>query len=135
MKSIIALPLVLLMSATAPAAMAEPERKTELLDAGTPVDDIQLRHDFNGVWVIDTQNVMWRDTALNHYLVTLSSACNQLAVRRPFAFHPADSTRLLSSRTYDVRPMAGERCDVAKIERVDEARGAALRKSALRRAW
>lgn len=134
MRLLVALPLVILMSAMAPT-VAEPVRKTDVVDAGKAVPNLQLRYGFNGAWVIDTKNVMWRDTSRDHYLVTLSAECKQLANRRPFDFFPSDPTQVFASRSYQVRPMAGERCDVAKIERLDTARATALRESALRRAW
>jgi hypothetical protein len=122
------------MSTMAPS-FAEPVRKTEILAEGKTVPNLQLRYGFNGSWVIDTKNVMWRDTSHSHYLVTLSEECKQLANRRPFDFFPSDPTRVFASRSYQVRPMAGERCDVEKIERLDDARAVALRERALRRAW
>ena len=134
MKALAVLPLVLLMTAMSPT-VAEPVRKTDVLDAGQSVANLQLRYGFNGAWVIDTKNVMWRDTSRDHYLVTLSAECKQLANRRPFDFFPSDSTQVFASRSYQVRPMAGERCDVAKIERLDSARADALRENALRRVW
>lgn len=134
MKAFAVLPLILLITALSPT-VAEPVRKTDVLDAGKAVPDLQLRYGFNGAWVIDTKNVMWRDTSHAHYLVTLSAECKQLANRRPFDFFPSDSTQVFASRSYQVRPMAGERCDVAKIERLDSVRANALRESAMRRVW
>lgn len=139
MKRLVASSLVALMSVVAFAlasANADPVKKTELMDVnGKSIDNIQLRHTFNAVWVVDTQNVLWRDNSRDHYLVTLSEACDQLAVRRRFDFHPADVWELDSSKSYEVRPSAGRYCDVAKIEQVGDAKAAALKEVALRRAW
>jgi hypothetical protein len=139
MKRLVSSSLVALMTAAvfaAASAMADPARKTELVDLdGKSIDNIQLRHSFEGVWVVDTQNVLWRDSSRDHYLVTLSEACKQLAVRRAFAFHPADVWELDSSKSYEVWPFAGRRCDVAKIEQVGDAKATSLKEIALRRAW
>ena len=139
MKGLVSLSLAALITVAAVAAapgIADPARKTELVDIdGKSVENFQLRHDFNGVWVVDTQNVLWRDESRDHYLVTLSEACDQLAVRREFNFHPASVWELDASRSYEVRPFAGRYCDVAKIEQISEAKAAALKEVALRRAW
>lgn len=139
MKRLVSASLVALMAVaafvSAPSA-ADPVTKTELVDRdGKNIDNIQLHHSFDGVWVVDTRNVLWRDSSRDHYLVTLAEACDQLAVRRAFAFHPADVWELDSRKSYEVRPFAGRRCDVAKIEQVGDVKATALKKVALRRAW
>jgi len=139
MKRLVSSSLVALATAAAFAvasAAADPVRKTELFDLdGSSIDNLQLRHSFDGVWVVDTQNVLWRDSSRDHYLVTLSEACDQLAVRRRFDFHPADVWELDSQKSYEVRPFAGPRCEVAKIEKVRDAKATSLKEIALRRAW
>lgn len=130
------LALLALTTASIAPASAETPRKTELVGIdGQSVDNIQLRHGFNAVWVVDTKNLLWRDDSRDHYLITLAKDCEQLARRRPFSFHPAESWELDSARSYQIRPLAGERCDVAKIAQVDDGKAATLRASALRRAW
>src|SRR5690606_36012555 len=77
---------------------AEPkEVKTELVETGGQrVDRLQLRYDVDGTWVIDDQNILYRDTSRTHYLVTLKEACEQLNIRRrSFNFFPSWSWQLL----------------------------------------
>lgn len=136
MKKLVALSLVLLASGVAAPATAEPDQKTELVRAdGRRVDFMVLPYQFSDAWVIDTQNVLWRDDSRDYYLVTLQSECSQLEVRRPFQFYPANPWRLSSDRSYELRPQVGPVCNVARVTQVDDARGAALRESALRRVW
>lgn len=121
--------------AAAPAP-AEPTRKTELVELGKTVDKLQLYYDVDAVWLVDNQNILYRDTYRDHYLVTLKAACKQLEVRgRGFNFFPSWSWQLLATRTYEVRPEAGERCGVAKVEQVDDAKADRLRDAAQRRVW
>jgi Family of unknown function (DUF6491) len=140
MKRLTASSLVVLMTVPALAsapAFAEPVRKTELVELdGTSVDRIQLRHDMDAGWVVDNQNILYRDTYSDHYLVTLKEPCRQLDSRsRSFKFFPSWSWRLLASNTYEVRPRAGLPCSVARIERVDDTRANTLRDVAQRRIW
>ena len=140
MKRLIASSLMTLMAAAtlaAAPALAESTRKTELVDLeGKSVDRLQLRHDFDAGWVIDNQNLLYRDTSRDHYLVTLKKACEQLDVRsRDFKFFPSWSWELLATRTYEVQPVVGQECDVGRIEKVDAARANALRDAAERRIW
>ena len=138
MKRLIASSLVTLMTAAALAAPAlgQSEKKTELVELdGKTVDSMPLRHNIDATWVVDTQNLLYRDTARDYYLVTLKQACRQLEVRRGFSFHPSAIWQLRETRTYEVRPYAGEPCGVARIEQVDHARADTLREGALRRAW
>ncbi|MDP3736811.1 MAG: M56 family metallopeptidase [Hyphomonadaceae bacterium] len=118
-------------------SIEQADRKTELVAlGGKSVDRIQLRYDFDGEWLIDTQNILYRDDARDYYLVTLKEACEQLEIRSlRFRFYPSWSWQLRADRTYDVRPEAGAHCDVAKIEQVDRARADALRAASLRRIW
>jgi hypothetical protein len=139
MKRLIALSLVTLMAAAglaAAPALGEPTRKTELVELdGKSVDTMQLRHAIDATWVVDNQNILYRDTSRDYYLVTLKEACRQLEVRRSFDFFPAVSWELREDRTYEVRPQAGPHCGVARIAQVDDARADALRDASLRRAW
>ena len=140
MKMMLASSLVALMAtaglAAAPA-WAGPETKTQLVTFdGKSVDSIQLRHDFNSVWVIDNQNILYRDDSRDYYLVTLREACQPLDIRnRRFSFHPATDWRLKASTGYEVRPYAGQPCDVAKIEQLEDDRAEPMRKSAAWRMW
>jgi hypothetical protein len=122
--------------AAAPA-LAQPERKTELVElGGKSVDRMQLRYDFNSAWVVDNQNILYRDNTRDYYLVTLKEACEPLDNRgRPFSFHPAWSWQLLASRDYEVRPQDGQWCDVARIEQVDDAKATELRDKSQWRVW
>ncbi len=81
-------------------ALGEPVRKTELGDAsGQPVDSLRLSYNFDAVWVVDNQNLLWRDESRDYYLVILNGACEQLDSRgRRFNFHPADPVRLDATR-------------------------------------
>ena len=131
--------LATLMTAAALAAapaLGESARKTDLIDGGASVDRMQLRYEFDAGWVIDNQNLLYRDTSRDHYLVTLKEACKQLDNRgRRFNFFPSWSWQLLSTHTYEVRPRVGPECDIARIERIDEVKASALRDTAERRIW
>jgi hypothetical protein len=118
-------------------ALGQPEAKTTLVALdGKSVDRMQLRYDFDSAWVLDKQSILYRDINRDYYLVTLKTACEQIEIRgRGFSFHPSWSWRLLSSSSYEIRPDAGERCDVARIEQIDETRAAPLRDAAQRRIW
>jgi hypothetical protein len=124
-------------AAALPAMGQERTRKTELLDVdGKSVDRLQLRYDFDAGWVIDNQNLLYRDVNRDHYLVTLKEPCTQIDVRsRSFRFFPSWSWQLLATNDYEVKPEAGEECDIARIEQVDDAKAATLRNSAQRRIW
>ena len=136
MKRLLASSLVALMTIAAPPVLAESGRKTELVELGASVDRMQLRHDFDAGWVIDNQNILYRDVTRDHYLVTLREACKQLDVRgRRFSFFPSWSWQLLASNTYEIQPAAGQECDVARIEKVDAGRAKTLREAAERRIW
>jgi hypothetical protein len=126
---------VLALVGAAPA-LAQAAKKTELVELdGKSVDRMQLRHSIDATWVVDNQNILYRDTTRDYYLVTLKEACRQLEVRRGFDFFPAVSWELNENRTYEVRPEAGLHCGVAKIAQVDDARADTLRDASLRRAW
>jgi hypothetical protein len=139
MKKLVALSLMAaLASAALPApVIGEPVEKTELVALdGRRVDDMPLRYDFDAVWVVDTQHVLYRDDHRAYYLVTLKAACPPLGIRSlGFNFHPGWSRQLRASDSYEIRPEAGSRCDVARIEKVDDARADPLREAAQRRAW
>jgi hypothetical protein len=139
MKNLIASSLAILTTAAALAAtpaLGEPARMTDLIGRdGKSIDRISMHYDFDGVWVIDNQNLLYRDTSGAYYLVTLKAACKQLNVDRPFHFFPSWASQLLASTSYEVRPQAGPWCDVARIEKVNDARGSELRDAARRRAW
>ena len=126
------------MAALAAApALAQPEAKTTLVTIdGASADALQLHHDFDAAWVIDSQTILYRDVSRDHYLVTLKDACKQIEVRgRDFNFHPSWSTRLLASNAYEIRPTAGKRCDVSRVEQLDGARASQLQEAAQRRVW
>jgi len=118
-------------------ALAQPETKTTLVALdGANAAALQLHHDFDAAWVIDSQTILYRDVSRDHYLVTLKEACKQIEVRgRDFNFHPSWSTRLLASNAYEIRPTAGKRCDVARVEQLDGARASQLQAAAQRRVW
>jgi hypothetical protein len=122
--------------AAAPAA-GQPDRKTELVAlGGASVDKLQLRYDIDAGWLVDNQNILYRDAHRDHYLVTLKNPCAQLDVRsRGFEFRFGDPWQLLASRAYEVRPDAGPHCSVARIEQVDDARADTLLDKAQRRLW
>jgi hypothetical protein len=140
MTKLIVSSLVTLIATAALAAapaLAQPETKTELVALdGKSVDIMQLRYDFDSAWVVDSQTILYRDLFRAYYLVKTKAACEQLTIKgRAFSFHPSWSWRLLSSNAYEVRPEAGPRCDVARIEQVDDTRADPLRDAALWRVW
>jgi hypothetical protein len=140
MKRLLASSLVAGLAAIAlPAAAAfgQPEKKTELVELdGTSVDELQLRYDFDAGWVVDNQNILYRDDHRDYYLVTLKAPCEPIEDRRRrFKFHPSWAWRLQSTDSYEVRPRAGPYCDVAKISRVDDARASVLREASIWRVW
>jgi hypothetical protein len=119
-------------------AYGEPKTKTELVAIdGKSVESIRLRDgSIYSTWVIDTLNVLYRDEFRDYYLVTLKQVCEPLAIRRrPFAFHPGSPWQLKATSSYELRPVAGAPCEVAKIARIDDARAAPLREASLWRAW
>lgn len=136
MKRLIASSLVVLLTAATPA-LGEPVKQTELVElGGKSVDRMQLRYNFDAAWVVDNQNILYRDTFRDNYLVTLKEACQPLDIRRrDFKFHPSWAWQLRASHAYEVRPIAGVRCDVGKIEQIDDARADTLRDASLWRAW
>jgi hypothetical protein len=119
-------------------ALAEPETKTQLVALdGESVASMRLRDgDTYSTWVIDKQNVLYRHEFRDYYLVTLKEACEPLAIRRrAFAFHPGSPWQLKATSSYELRPVGGASCEVAKIARIDDARAAPLRDASLWRAW
>ncbi|HEX5008308.1 MAG TPA: hypothetical protein VFV70_14430 [Hyphomonadaceae bacterium] len=137
MKRLVASSLVILGAAASPVTADELTRKTELVDVdGASVDRLQLRYNFYAGWVIDNQNLLYRDTHQDHYLVTLKEACKQIDVRsRRFKFFPSWSWELVATKTYEIKPAAGQECAVGKIARLDETRANTLRDKAERRIW
>lgn len=140
MKMRIASALVALLSSAAilgATALADPERKTQLVTLeGKSVDVLQLRHDFNSTWVIDTRNILYRDDSRDYYLVTLKEECQPLSVRHQrFHFDPEPDWRVRASTRYEIRPLAGRPCDVAKIEVISDERANPMRNAALWRMW
>jgi hypothetical protein len=136
MKRFIALALA--CEALTASAYGEPKTKTQLVAIdGKIVESIRLRDGaFYSTWVIDTQNVLYRDAFRDYYLVTLKEACEPLIIRRrAFAFHPGSPWQLKATSSYELRPFAGAPCEVAKIARIDDARAAPLRDASLWRAW
>ena len=140
MKRLFASSLVIVLATAALAAapaLGQPDNKTELVALdGESVDKMQLRYDFNAGWVVDTQNILWRDNSRAYYLMTLKEACEPLDIRgRRVDFFPSWSPQLRASRAYEVRPQAGAPCDVARIEQIDDVRANPLRDASLRRIW
>ncbi len=140
MKRLIASSLVALATlagAISMPAAADPEARTELVALdGTSVDKLRLRHGFDGVWVVDTQTILYRDTTRDYYVVSLKAACDSLSLRsRSFHFYPGWTWPLKAERSYEVRPQVGSSCDVAKIAQVDDAKADSLREASLRRVW
>jgi hypothetical protein len=139
MSRFVALSLATLMTAVCAAtpAVGEPTPKTELISLeGKSVDSMRLRHDFASTWVIDTQTILYRDDVRDYYLVSLKEACATLGIRsRSFSFQPAWSWKLEADRSYEVRPEAGSRCDIAKIEQIDKTRADPLREASMWRVW
>lgn len=117
-------------------ALAEPEAKTELIKDGQRVQSLPVRNVFYAAWVIDTQRVLYLDTSQDYYLVTTKADCSPLAIKgRSVAFFPDTQLTLKSSRTYELRPEAGERCGVAQVARLDEPAGKSQRAAAMHRLW
>jgi hypothetical protein len=139
MKKLVVSSLAGLLAAVAVAAPATGElsRKTELVALdGKSVDRMQQRYGVDAVWVVDTQNILYRDDRNAYYLVTLKETCKSLGIRSlSFSFDPAWSWQLLSHRNYQVRPEAGSRCDVAKVAQIDEERADPLRETSHHRVW
>lgn len=141
MKRLIASSLTVCLASLALAsapALAQPAiKKTELVTRdGTSVDQMRLRGGVYSTWVIDNQNILYRDDRQDYYLVTLREACRSIEIRsRPFSFHPADPWLLRTSYSYEVRPSVGSPCDVSRIEHVDPDKAKPLRDSAMWRVW
>lgn len=135
MKRLIVLALACV--ALAGPAIGEPQTKTQLVTVGgKSVENLMLRHTFNATWVVDNQNVLYRDDAWDYYLVTLKTECQPLDIRhRNFAFQPDPRWRLKHTSSYEVRPLAGKPCEVAKIAMIDSAKADSLRDAASWRAW
>lgn len=140
MRRLVASSLVILATigglAAAPA-VGQPQKKTELVALdGNQVDRIPLRHEITSVWLVDAQNILYRDAMRAYYLVTLEAACEPLTIKgRDFSFHPGNTWVLRTDRTYEVRLEAGPRCGVAKIARVDRSQAEGLRDASLHRVW
>jgi hypothetical protein len=132
MKKLIGLSIASLAAvgllAAAPA-MGQPEKKTELVKlGGESVDSMLLRYAFDATWVVDSQNILLRDTYRDHYLVSLKDGCDALVdIKRSFKFVPALTGSIRAGRTYEVRNSVGAPCDIVKIEQIDDARAQELR--------
>lgn len=109
--------IVIAAVVTAPA-LAAPDRKTELVDMGKPVDSLLLRYRFESVWVLDGQTVLLRDSYRDHYLVTLARPCEWMDRSRAFHFFPKLANRVRASLSYELRDDMHENCDVAKLEKI-----------------
>ncbi len=118
-------------------SFAEPQAKTQLVALdGKSVQTLQLRHDFNSAWVVDNQNILFRDDSRDYFLVTLKQACEPLEMRnRQFEFHPGWSWRLKATSGYEVRPDAGRPCDVATVAQIADDKANPMRDAALWRVW
>lgn len=136
MKTIVAAALGLAMLGGAPA-LAEPDAKTELVgNGGKRVDALPLKYEFWGAWVVDTQRVLYLDASHTYYLVTTQQACSPLAIKgRSVAFFPDARWRLQESRSYELRPQAGEPCRVSQIAKLVESDAKSLRDDAMHRLW
>lgn len=136
MTKLLSAALVSLSLLSGAPALAEPEAKTELIKDGQRVQQLPLRYHFYASWVIDTQRVLYLDSSQSYYLVTTKADCSPLAIKgRSVAFFPDTQLNLRTSRTYEIRPEAGERCGVSQIAKLDEAAGKPLRDSAMHRLW
>lgn len=136
MTKLISAALISLSLLAGAPALAEPEAKTELIKDGQRVQSLPVRNNFYGGWVIDTQRVLYLDTSQDYYLVTTKADCSPLAIKgRSVAFFPDTQLSLRSSRTYELRPEAGERCGVSQVAKLDEAAGKSLRAAAMHRLW
>lgn len=140
MRVLVASTLAALMAAAAlvaAPATSEPTTKTELIDeSGQSVAKIVLRHDFNSLWLIDNKNLLWRDNSRTYFLVTLKEACTPLDIRgRSLTFRPEGQWQLIDTRQYEIRPLAGEDCAVARIEKMNDARGDEVRATTRWRIW
>lgn len=118
-------------------ALAEPKMKTGLVgEDGQRVQALPLLYNFNAVWVVDAQRVLYRDDSRQYYLVTLKQACPVLAIKgRGIAFLPNPEWRLHTTRSYEIRPAAGKPCDVSEIAKIVSDVAMPMRESSLRRVW
>jgi len=117
-------------------ALAEPETKTELINGGERVQHLSVRNPYYAAWVIDTQRVLYIDTTQSYFLVTTKADCSPLAIKgRTVAFFPDTQLSLRESRTYELRPEAGQRCDVSQVAKLDKTDGKRLRDGAMHRLW
>ena len=140
MKRLLTSTLVALATVAAPVLMpaaAEPKARTELVGLdGASVEKLRPRHGFDGVWVVDTKTILYRDTTRDYYVVSLKEPCSSLELRsRSFYFFPGWTWPLKADRSYEVRTQVGSACDVSKIAQVDDAKADSLRAEALRRVW
>lgn len=118
-------------------ALAEPDAKTALVgNQGQRVNALPLKYEFWAAWVVDTQRVLYLDASQSYYLVTTAQACSPLGIKgRSVAFFPDARWRLQETRSYELRPEAGEPCRVAQIAKLDESNAKPLRDEAMHRLW
>ena len=117
-------------------AQAEHKIKTELVAPdGASVDHIPMHYRIDSAWIVDKQNILYRDITGEYFLVSLKEPCEQLLVRgRGFDFVPPFG-ELYSSHIYEVWPVAGPRRAVTRIEHLPKERADTLREASLRRVW
>jgi hypothetical protein len=118
MKTLMAVIALGVSAAMVAPAIAAPERKTEMVDEGKPVDSLLMRYAFDATWVLDEERILIRDEYRDHYLVTLKERCEWIDLPRPFKFVPRLHDRVRASLSYDVRDNQHEDCSIAKIEKV-----------------
>ncbi len=124
----------MLAAAVVVAAPAVAQESNTVLvdDKGEVVDSLLLRYRFEGMWALDDQRILLRDTYRDHYLITLEEPCPKLDMDRSVLFVPALSGRIRAARTYEVRDKAGEPCLISKVEWIEDAQAAELRQEAVR---
>lgn len=112
--------LILAAVLLAAPAVAQ-ERVTDMVDEGQPVDSLLLRYRFEGLWALDKQNVLLRDSYREHYQITFEETCNWVDLPRSVNFVPPLSGRVRASLPYEARDKNGQICMIARIAKVPKA--------------